>query len=199
MNSVEFQDRGFQPEEAKELCALLESNHFDFVELSGGTYEQLAFEYKKDSTRKREAFFLEFADLIAPVLQKTKVYVTGGFKTVGAMVRALDTVDGIGLGRAVCQEPHLCKDILEGKVKGAIEPRLDQNNMRLTIVAAGTQIKQVGKDQEPIDLSKEENVKAYMTDMGAWAEQMGKDSAMVNYGYMDITSAAPVPYGTASV
>ena len=44
LNSVEFQEDGIQPEEARELCAILEQNRFDFVELSGGTYQQLAFE-----------------------------------------------------------------------------------------------------------------------------------------------------------
>jgi len=74
LNSVEFQDKGFNPEEAKELCKILEDNKFDFVELSGGTYESLAFGHKRESTKKREAFFMEFADLIAPVLTKTKTY-----------------------------------------------------------------------------------------------------------------------------
>ena len=76
LNSVEFQDKGFNPEEAKELCKILEDNKFDFVELSGGTYESLAFGHKRESTKKREAFFMEFADLIAPVLSKTKTSVS---------------------------------------------------------------------------------------------------------------------------
>lgn len=37
LNSVEFQESGFQPVEASQLCAILEENGFDFVELSGGT------------------------------------------------------------------------------------------------------------------------------------------------------------------
>lgn len=197
LNSVEFQDKGFQPEEAKQLCALLEENKFDFVELSGGTYEKLAFGHQRESTKNREAFFLEFADLIAPVLKQTKVYVTGGFKTAGAMVKALDSVDGVGLARPLCQEPRLCKDILDGKVKGAIKMQLDDNNFGITNVAAGTQIRQIGKDQEPMDLSKDENVQAFMKDMGEWAEAMGKDSEMLKYGYIDITSATPIPYGQA--
>lgn len=41
INSVEFQDKGFDAEECKQLCASLEENKFDFVELSGGTYENL--------------------------------------------------------------------------------------------------------------------------------------------------------------
>ena len=139
INSVEFQQKGFQPEECKQLCANLEENSFDFVELSGGTYEQLAFGHKRDSTVKREAFFLDFAEAIVPALKKSKTYITGGFKTVGAIVKALDTVDGVGLARPVCQEFRLCKDILDGKVKGAIQQRLDPNDFGLTNVAAGTQ------------------------------------------------------------
>lgn len=57
VNSVEFQPNGFQPEEARELCQALEANRFDFVELSGGTYEnwKMSDEGKRDSTNKREA------------------------------------------------------------------------------------------------------------------------------------------------
>mgnify|MGYP004505801099 CR=1 FL=1 len=198
LNSVEFQDKGFNPEEAKQICKILEDNKFDFVELSGGTYEKLAFGHQRESTKKREGFFLEFAESIAPVLSKTKTYITGGFKSVGAMVSALDVVDGVGLARPLAQEPHLCKDILEGKVYGAIKQAIDDNNFGLTNVAAGTQMRQVGKDQEPIDLSVQENLDAFMKDMGSWGEKMANDSKMQNYGYVDVTSAQAVPYGTAS-
>ena len=201
INSVEFQESGLQPEEAKQVCSILESNRFDFVELSGGTYQQLAFDYKlykRDSTKKRESFFMEFAELITPALTKTKVYVTGGFKTVGAMVEALKTIDGVGMGRPLCQEPYLCKDILEGKVKGAIRMRLGEDDFGILLVAAGTHIQQIGNDHEPIDLSQEENEKAFMQDMGAWAEKKGLDKEMVMQGWVDIASVMPVPYGTAS-
>ena len=197
INSVEFQQGGFTSEEAKELCTILEENQFDFIELSGGTYEQLAFGHKRESTKKREAFFLEFADKIVPGLHKTKTFITGGLRTVGAMVEALKTVDGVGFARPVCQEFHFCKDILDGKVKGAVDQKLDQNNFGLTNVAAGTQIRQVGKDQEPIDLSKQQNVDAFMKDMGTWGQKMQEDAASMNmYGYVDITSAKAQPYGT---
>jgi 2,4-dienoyl-CoA reductase-like NADH-dependent reductase (Old Yellow Enzyme family) len=198
LNSVEFQDKGFNPEEAKQICKILEENKFDFVELSGGTYEKLAFGHQRESTKKREGFFLEFAELIAPVLSKTKTYITGGFKSVGAMVKALDIVDGVGLARPLAQEPHLCKDIIEGKVVGAIKQLIDDENFGLTNVAAGTQMRQVGKDQEPIDLSVQENLDAFMKDMGTWGEKMANDSKVQNYGYVDLTSAQAVPYGAAS-
>ena len=62
MNSVEFQDKGFQPEEAKQLASILEENKFDFIELSGGTYEALGFGHKRESTKAREGFFGKFSD-----------------------------------------------------------------------------------------------------------------------------------------
>lgn len=55
INSVEFQEHGFKPEEAKVLCGALEEHEFDFVELSGGTYENWQMDEKRDSTQKREA------------------------------------------------------------------------------------------------------------------------------------------------
>jgi 2,4-dienoyl-CoA reductase-like NADH-dependent reductase (Old Yellow Enzyme family) len=106
INSVEFQDKGFSPEEVKDLCQALEATRFDYIEFSGGTYESLADTQKHEST-KRESFFLEFAEGIVRPLNKTKSYITGGFKTVGAMVKALDSVDGVGLARPICQELHL--------------------------------------------------------------------------------------------
>ena len=87
LNSVEFQEGGLQPEEAKTICEALEKAKFDYIELSGGTYESLAFGHKRESTKKRESFFIEFAEGIVKPLSKTKTYVTGGLKSVGAMVR----------------------------------------------------------------------------------------------------------------
>ncbi len=197
INSVEFQDKGFTPEEANGLCEALEKARFDYVELSGGTYESSAFKHERESTRKRESFFLEFAEHIVKPLSKTKAYVTGGFKTVGAMVKALDTVDGVGLGRPVTQEFHLPKDMLSGKVSGAIKQLLDDNNFGMTNIAAGTMIRQVGKDQEPIDLSKQENVDAFYKDMETWGKKMASDKEQKEFGYIDLTQKAQ-PYGVKS-
>jgi 2,4-dienoyl-CoA reductase-like NADH-dependent reductase (Old Yellow Enzyme family) len=196
LNSVEFQDKGFTTEEAQKLCALLEDNKLDFVELSGGTYESLAFEHKRESTKKREAFFLDFAEKITPGLHKTRAYITGGLKTVPAMLKCLEVVDGVGLARPLCQEFHLCKDILERKVSSAIRMKIDDSNFGLTNVVAGSQIRMVGKDMEPIDMSVQENVDGFMKDMGAWGEKMAKDTEMVSYGYVDVESVKSVPYGS---
>lgn len=200
VNSVEFQQSGqnFTASDSIDLVSILETEgHFDFVELSGGSYEGGAFEHKRDSTRVREAFFLEFADAIAPRLSKTKVFVTGGFRTVGAMVKALDTIDGVGLARPLCQEPRLAADMLAGKVQGAIVQGIDPDNFGLGNVAGGTQIRQMGRDEEPIDLSKGENVGVFMESMGQWAGAMAADTEGKMYGYLDVDRVA-VPYGVVA-
>ena len=83
VNSVEFQEKGFQPEEAVILCQALDKAGFDYVETSGGTYENMVMEHKKESTKKRENYFIEFAERIRSAVTQTKVYTTGGLRTVG--------------------------------------------------------------------------------------------------------------------
>ncbi|KAI4102993.1 MAG: hypothetical protein L6R37_004075 [Teloschistes peruensis] len=197
INSVEFQSEGFPAEECKQLCAALEAHRFDFVELSGGTYESLAFSHKRESTKKREAFFLDFAESIAPALSQTKTYITGGFKTAGAMVGALNVVDGVGLARPICQEPRLCADILAGKARGAVKQRLDDQDFGITNVAAGTQIRMMGRDQEPLDLSQERLERAFRKDVGTWTGRMAHDTGMYSFGYVDVESVEVNPYGVA--
>lgn len=58
--------------------------------------------------------------MIRPFLNKTKVYVTGGFRTASGMAQALkdNACDGVGIGRPLGAEPYLCKELLEGRVTG---------------------------------------------------------------------------------
>jgi 2,4-dienoyl-CoA reductase-like NADH-dependent reductase (Old Yellow Enzyme family) len=58
INSVEFQEGGFSPEEARALCQALELDRFDYVELSGGTYESFAFENSGNRLRRGRHSFL---------------------------------------------------------------------------------------------------------------------------------------------
>ncbi|KAI1202126.1 hypothetical protein F5X97DRAFT_345984 [Nemania serpens] len=147
INSTEFQDTGFVTAEARQLCTYLESHRFDFVELSGGSYEKVMYSHLRDSTVRREAFFIDFADQIVPALTKTKVFITGGLRTVGGMVRALDTVDGVGLGRPLTDEWHLCKDILEGRVDGAVIPEIDPGEFWLALMAGNRNMRLEVVDQ----------------------------------------------------
>jgi len=198
LNSVEFQDKGFDTNEAATLCKLLEDNSFDFVELSGGTYEKLAFGHQRESTKKREAFFLEFAEKITPSLSKTRTYITGGLKTASAMTDALQTVDSVGLARPVCLEPELPRQILSGEVNAAIDQLTDDNDFGATNVAAGTQIRQLGKDQAPIDLSDENNLKAFHKDVETWQKGLAEDKEGKKFGYVDVESVKSVPYAGAA-
>lgn len=156
INSVEFQEKGFTPEEAVLLSQALEKAQFDYVETSGGTYESLLFRHIKESTRARENFFIEFAERIHNVLKETRVYTTGGFKTVAGMVNALSSVDGVGLGRASTQEPKLANDILSGKVAGIMKYAIDDDSYGLRMVFSLKQIQQLGDGEEPVDLTDKE-------------------------------------------
>ncbi|KAJ5379131.1 hypothetical protein N7509_012250 [Penicillium cosmopolitanum] len=186
INSVEFQEKGFQPDEARVLCAALEEHSFDFVELSGGTYEISPMsEHKRPSTVEREALFLDFAKIIVPGLTKTKTYVTGGLRTVGGMVKALETVDGVGLGRPLCQEPNLCAHILSGKVKGALVQKINMYEFGATAGASGVQILQMGSHLQPIDLSQEANVAKLFGALGPWAAARQKDLELYAFPAID--------------
>lgn len=131
-----------------------------------------------------------------PGLSKTKTYITGGFQSLGAMVKALDTVDGVGLGRPVCQEPRLANDLLQGRYTGAIDQQVDKENFGLTSVIGGSQIRQIGKDQEPINMGSKDNVAAFLEDMGKWGQKIAENAQEVPYGYVDIESVKADAYGT---
>jgi 2,4-dienoyl-CoA reductase-like NADH-dependent reductase (Old Yellow Enzyme family) len=162
LNSVEFQDKGTTPDDARNLCLKLEEAGVDFVDLSGGTFEARAFEHKKESTKAREAYFIEFAEMIRPLLKKTKVFVTGGFRSAAGMVKAVSegACDGVGIGRPLAAEPYLCREILAGKVTGAIENFVP---LPLNTQSSGTQLHQIGLGENLIsDWSVEEEVKRWV-------------------------------------
>jgi hypothetical protein len=72
------------------------------IEVSGGSYEQPAMMGKAaDSTRAREAYFLEYARTVRSVAGDIPLAVTGGFRSRSAMHDAVhaDECDVIGLGR----------------------------------------------------------------------------------------------------
>ncbi|CCO32780.1 hypothetical protein RSOLAG1IB_07268 [Rhizoctonia solani AG-1 IB] len=159
VNSVEFQAKGFQPEEAAELCKQLEMMEIDFIELSGGTYEEFGFKHSdvgpRESTVKREAFFTVFAQQITPRLNKTVVYVTGGFRSVSAMAEAvrLGTCAGVGLGRPAGSDPLLPNEIIQDKVTGATDMKVPPNDFGLGLLATVVQMEAIARGKPVIDLS----------------------------------------------
>ncbi|KAK1623321.1 hypothetical protein BDP81DRAFT_465520 [Colletotrichum phormii] len=205
LNSVEFQDGGVTPEDAQELCASFSDLGFDFLEISGGTFEEPAMSWKKESTRKREGFFLEFAETVVAGLgdrdtRKTKAYIVGGMRTVGAMVKALDIVDGVALARPAAQEFRIPSDILEGRTTGVIRPvQMVEDDFGLGVAAAGAHIRQVSKGQEPFDSSNPVVIGTFTSDMQAWYQDMLADGYKLEHHRGVDFSGKAVPYGSDTV
>lgn len=124
MNSADFQKGGFTEEESLDVVRALSEAGIDMIEISGGTYEApvmagVSASPVKESTRRREAYFLEFAEK-ARSATKTPLMVTGGFRSVAGMNDAIASgaVDFIGLARLFAIEPDAPKRLLAG-----LEPR----------------------------------------------------------------------------
>ncbi len=130
LNSADFQKGGFTNEECLQVVAWLNDAKLDLLEISGGTYEQprlLGYEGKAasqagphvaDTTRRREAYFLDYAAAIRKVATMP-LLVTGGFRTRAGMDDALNAneCDVIGLARPLCGEPDLPKRLLANQVQ----------------------------------------------------------------------------------
>ncbi|KAK4114815.1 NADPH dehydrogenase [Canariomyces notabilis] len=95
----------------------------DFIEVSGGSYEDpqvsivfgpAAPEQKSDRTKAREAFFLEFAQVIRKEFPDVPLMVTGGFSTRVGMEKAVADggCDLVGLARPAVLNPSLPNNIV---------------------------------------------------------------------------------------
>jgi 2,4-dienoyl-CoA reductase-like NADH-dependent reductase (Old Yellow Enzyme family) len=193
INSVEFQEDGFSSEDCREVCKELEKLGVDVLELSGGTYEELGFAHKKESTKQREAFFLEFSDIIRDGLSKDKpstIWVTGGFRTAKAMVNAVEngSTQGIGLARPATDEFDLPKLLIQGKVPSSRKSLLPETDFGITNMASGTQIRQVAHGQKPFNTTSEEEVAQFKARVGEHMEKMGAamKEGRVEAGYPDL-------------
>ncbi|CAE6477801.1 unnamed protein product, partial [Rhizoctonia solani] len=181
INSVEFQAKGFQPEEAAELCRLLESMGIDFVELSGGTYEEFGFKHSdsgpRESTLKREAFFTVFAQQITPRLNKTVVYVTGGFRSATAMAEAVRSgaCAGVGLGRPAGSDPVLPSEIIQGAATGATDMKIAPHDFGLGLLATGIQMEAIARGKSVIDLSDPEELARFQEAAQSYHQRQAED------------------------
>lgn len=91
------------------------------------------------------------------------------------MVKALDTIDGVGLARPLCQEPFLCSQILAQKTAAALTPLVNQYDFGLTAVAACVQMRQMGHNLSPVDLSTLQNVDVLTQAIQDWAKRKQQD------------------------
>ncbi len=117
LNSADFQRGGFTEEESLATIAALSAAGIDMIEISGGTYEAPAMAglRQKESSKAREAYFLEFAEKVRQQVS-TPLMVTGGFRSLSGMGDALASgaMDLVGLARPLAIEPDAPKRLLAG-------------------------------------------------------------------------------------
>lgn len=129
LNSADFQRGGFSEEESRDVVSALVAEGIDLVEISGGTYEAPAMMgVQAESTRAREAYFLEYATALRDLAPNTPIAVTGGFRSVAAMETAVanNDCDIVGLGRPTCVVPDAAAQLLSGATD-----RLDSHGVRV--------------------------------------------------------------------
>ena len=117
INSADFQRGAFTEEESMEVIQMLDEAGMDLIEVSGGTYERAAMvgTMQKESTKKREAYFMDFIVKVRELI-KTPLMLTGGFRSAKAMNEALagGSLDFVGMGRPFCVFPNVANDLISG-------------------------------------------------------------------------------------
>ena len=158
INSADFQRGGFTEEESMEVIRFLSNEGIDLIEISGGTYERPAMIQgdRKKSTISREAYFLEYIEK-ARKLIKTPLLLTGGFRSVSVMEKALQdgNLDVVGLARPFCLYPNLANQIFDGSVE-RFETPIPQIGIKFLDKLGGVelpwyelQIQRIGKGKSP--------------------------------------------------
>jgi 2,4-dienoyl-CoA reductase-like NADH-dependent reductase (Old Yellow Enzyme family) len=131
MNSADFQKGGFTQEDSIQLTRILDDLEFDFIEISGGTYEAPAMMGAKKSTIAREAYFLDYAKKVKEFI-KTPLMLTGGFRSMSVIEDVVknEGIDLIGMGRPIAVNPNLPNEFFSEKtLKSIITPK--KTNMKL--------------------------------------------------------------------
>jgi 2,4-dienoyl-CoA reductase-like NADH-dependent reductase (Old Yellow Enzyme family) len=158
INSADFQRGGFSEVESMQVISLLGNEGIDLIEISGGTYERPAMMKgdRKRSTVSREAYFLDYIDK-ARKLIKTPLLLTGGFRSVSVMEKALEdgNLDVVGLARPFCLYPNLANQIFDGSVK-IFETPIPKIGIKFLDKLGGVelpwyelQIQRIGKGKSP--------------------------------------------------
>jgi 2,4-dienoyl-CoA reductase-like NADH-dependent reductase (Old Yellow Enzyme family) len=120
LNSADFQRGGFSEDESRGVVGALAKEGLDLIEVSGGSYEQPAMMGKAaDSTRAREAYFLEYARTVRSLVGGIPLAVTGGFRSRAAMEDSVcaGECDVIGIGRPAATTTDAADVILAGRAK----------------------------------------------------------------------------------
>ncbi|MFC3152519.1 NADH:flavin oxidoreductase/NADH oxidase family protein [Litoribrevibacter euphylliae] len=156
LNSADFQRGGFTEDESTQVIQALDAMGMDLFEISGGNYEAPAMTGAKQSTREREAYFIEFAAKVKGLI-KAPVVVTGGFRSAQGMADAVASgeIDMVGIARPLTLHPDMPKQIIKGvDVKSLVKPlttgvkALDQAGM-LEITWYEQQMARIAEGKQP--------------------------------------------------
>ncbi len=132
LNSSDFQKGGFDEDESLEVVRWLAGEKIDLLEISGGNYEKPSFLLEgeaaagvRESTKRREAYFLEFARRVRAV-SKTPLLITGGFRSreFAEEVLKKGEADLIGLARPFLTDRDFGRKFLSGEIQVAASPKL---------------------------------------------------------------------------
>lgn len=121
LNSADFQRGGFDEDESIVVASMLEREGCDLLEISGGNYETPMMFDLAESSRNREAYFLDFARRLRDSV-RLPLMVTGGFRSVRAMESALaeGALDVVGIARPIALEPDLPARMIARTSQGSV-------------------------------------------------------------------------------
>lgn len=122
LNSADFQKGGFTFDECAKVAIWLAEDSIDLLEISGGTYEQLSLlgvdsKDVRQSTRKREAYFIEYAKHIKENC-KVPLMITGGFRSRAVMEQVISSqeIDIVGLARPLCTQVNCSNQLIAQEI-----------------------------------------------------------------------------------
>lgn len=128
LNSADFQRGGFEETDALQVIKALTNRGVDLLEISGGTYEEVTFFTQKgvkQSTKEREAYFLDFAKEVR-LQSEIPIMVTGGFRTFAFCNKVLTNkeLDIVGFGRPFLIHDNFAKEFLAGTLPKVVDPKI---------------------------------------------------------------------------
>lgn len=173
LNSSDFQKGGFTAADCVDLVRMLDPARLDLLELSGGSLEQpkvmgISLQDEGEdgqpaSTRRREAYFLDFAARVRAAA-RMPVMVVGGFRSRAVMAEALEggELDLVGIARPMIAEPEAPRRLLAGEID-----RLASHESRFDLLHfmpwLNVQLERLGDGLNPdLDLSGEAAVAIFI-------------------------------------
>lgn len=120
INSSDFKEGGFSEEDSLYVIQEMDALGIDFVEISGGSYENPKMSQEQ---KNNQVIFAEYSKKIKHLIQ-TPVIVTGGIRTVESMVELINDgfSDFIGLARPLALEPKL-PNLIEAQHVSSIQTK----------------------------------------------------------------------------